>query len=342
MDDTKISNESWNLYLHNKSEHMSGYDWNRFNLKPKYQYTLSSRTKSFRLLPRPYRTDCYEYSQSSPFTSRKACIRHCKVKEAMNRCGHFYRDIDVFEGEQNAPSFQSKDINCVRNLTLKEYCSKKCPKQDCFKQHKEVFLLENVLMSGKPPTNRIYLFIPFEPKTTFYHKPSLGIIELFCYLASTVSLWFGFSMVALLFSFQDVINTYIRPHTWIYRINTTLLAKLSTIISTLLWVLIITGCSWESNKLLQLYLSYPTKIQILTEFDLYENDLASFSICRNIGNDHHGKSSNLLFNYYKNIGIDKEISFYLKEEEKLRKLNNVNYTMMISSNYFCHVARGIT
>ena len=319
LKDTEISNESWNLYIHNKSEHMSGYDWNRFNLKYRHQYTLSSRTKSFRLLPRPYPTDCYEYPQSSPFTSRKDCLRNCKVKEAMNRCGHFYKGIDVYEGQQNATFIRSKDVNCVRNLTLNEFCLKKCPKQDCFKQNNEVYLLEDVLKTNKPPTNRISLYIPFEPKTIFYHKPSLEIIEFFCYLGSTLSLWFGFSMIALLFSFQELINNYIRPHTWIYRINSTLLIKLSNIISTLFWVLIITGCSWESNKLLQMYLSYPTKIQILTEFDLYENNLASFSICRNIYNDHNGHSSNVLFNHYKNIGYDKEISFYLEEEKKFQK-----------------------
>ena len=115
------------------------------------------------------------------------------------------------------------------------------------------------------------------------------------------------------------------------------------IISFYLIVILVIGCSWQSVKLLQLYLSYPTKIQILTEFDLNEDNLASFSICKNIYGAHDEKHSEDLFEHYKSIGIDREIRFYFDDLQIPTNSSGdglINLMMMISSTYFCYVVRG--
>ena len=187
---------------------MSSYEWNGFNLKSRHQYTLSSRTRSYQLLPSPYSTDCYDYSQSSLFRSRKDCVRKCKLKDVIDKCGHIYRDIDIYEGEANVTfSHSEDDHHCVPNFNLNEFCLKICPKNNCFEQHMEFFVLEDLEMGNNDYlTNRVSLYIPLEPKTTFYHKPSLEIIEFFSYLGSTLSLWLSFSMITFLFGLRDMIN----------------------------------------------------------------------------------------------------------------------------------------
>ena len=45
--------------------------------------------------------------------------------------------------------------------------------------------------------SRVKIIIPFEPKTVYYVKPSKEIVEFVCYLASTLSLWFGFSILSV-------------------------------------------------------------------------------------------------------------------------------------------------
>ena len=116
------------------------------------------------------------------------------------------------------------------------------------------------------------------------------------------------------------------------------------IISFYLVLILLIGCSWQSIKLLQLYLSYPTKIQILTDIDLYEDNLASFSICKNIRNKHNGKHSDNLFKYYKSISIDREISFFLDNKQIPTNSSGdglINLIIMISKTYFCYVVKCI-
>ena len=40
--------------------------------------------------------------------------------------------------------------------------------------------------------------LPTEPETAFIHRPRIETVEFICYLASTVSLWFGVSMLSTL------------------------------------------------------------------------------------------------------------------------------------------------
>ena len=114
---------------------------------------------------------------------------------------------------------------------------------------------------------------------------------------------------------------------------------LLTSCSTLLIIII---CSWQSIELLQIYLSYPTKIQILTSFDLIEDTLASFTLCRNYGNL-NGFNSTYVFEIFRKYGIHEEIKFFMDDEEINSNSSYdglINMTMMISKKYFSYVVKG--
>ena len=85
---------------------------------------------------------------------------------------------------------------CVKDLNLKKKCLKICPKYDCFKQHfiPKIISKSNYLSNESQTT--LGLSFSAEPQITHYHKPKLETIELLCYFASILSLWFGFSMIS--------------------------------------------------------------------------------------------------------------------------------------------------
>ena len=195
---SKISDRSWWIFIHNKSEPISAYEWNGIYLKYNYIYTLTYNVKTYQLLPNPYPTDCMFYEKQTKFKSRKDCIRRCKISEALNKCGGLSDDMDVYSGEPNVSFVLSwNDFYCVRNLRLNEFCPKKCRHYDCFKQHMEHIIIQDKPNPPKMIVHHINHFISFSPKTTFYHQPCTETVEFLCYLASTLGLWFGFSLLSV-------------------------------------------------------------------------------------------------------------------------------------------------
>ena len=72
--------------------------------------------------------------------------------------------------------------------------------------------------------------------------------------------------------------------------------------SSLLIMVMAIGCLWQSISIIQIYTSYPTQIEIITEFDLYEDSLPSLTFCKKT-NRHDGKNTEEIFNYYRTIEI---------------------------------------
>ena len=97
------------------------------------------------------------------------------------------------------------------------------------------------------------------------------------------------------------------------------------------------GCLWQSIELIQDYLSYPTRIVMVTEFDVYEDGMASFTLCKNIGSLHHGKSSDHLFSYYHKMNVSDEMQI---DGTLFNSVYALNVSIMISSKYFCFILKG--
>ena len=196
MLDSKLEGKEWWLFIHNRSNEVSAYDWNGLNMKRYHRYILSYNVKAYQLLPHPYRTDCVDYRKHREFMSRKACIRQCKVEQALDKCGALSRYMDVYNGGPNYTFALSWDeYYCVQNLSLSAFCHNICPNYDCYIQHMEQNVMSYYEVLNTGVTNYIEFFVPFEPKTKIIHKPRIEFTEFLCYLASTVSLWFGFSFL---------------------------------------------------------------------------------------------------------------------------------------------------
>ena len=189
----------WWLFIHNVNERASSYDWNSVNLRHKHHYEFTYTEMSYELLPSPYATNCIDYRLRPGLKSRKDCIRKCKIRENLDKCGVISYDIDVYSGEQNVRFAKTEEeLYCYSRLNIDDLCSRECSNTDCFKQYMEMKILEEQNDNGKyGNVSRINIRLPFEPKSTFIHRPSIETVEFLCYLASTLSLWFGFSVIAV-------------------------------------------------------------------------------------------------------------------------------------------------
>ena len=102
-------------------------------------------------------------------------------------------------------------------------------------------------------------------------------------------------------------------------------------------------CIWQFISLVQLYLTYPTTVQIDTQFDVHKNSLSGFTLCKNIKyeeNNHFGKSSDDLFEYYSKVNMTSEISLHGPnigvDVDSLLTL-----IPRLSLDYFCTTFQGI-
>ena len=186
----------WWLFIHSYDEHISSYEWNTLNLKSYQIYTLTYSVRTFQLLPSPYRTNCVDYSQSFGVKTRKHCIRKCKIRQSLEKCGIISDEIDIYRGEENVVFGKTdEEWKCSRKEKLDYICWNECARYDCYKQYMEAKIIE--IGDTNAWYNKVRLMIPFEPRTTFSHVPSIELIEFLCYLASTLGLWYGFSVISV-------------------------------------------------------------------------------------------------------------------------------------------------
>ena len=195
---------SWWIYIHNELDTPSGYDWNAVEIKKSFYYSMGFTLNSYQLLERPYPTDCKNYNTNTVYLSRKDCIRKCKIKQSLDKCRVISYETDVYRDEPVVRFAETKDeIQCVKDLKLKRSCMKMCPNSDCYKQH---FVPKIVSESNEnyPDYTEMSLAITADPQVKNYHKPRIETVEFLCYMASTFSLWFGFTMISIYSRFHDL------------------------------------------------------------------------------------------------------------------------------------------
>ena len=115
-------------------------------------------------------------------------------------------------------------------------------------------------------------------------------------------------------------------------------------LSYLLFIIISSfGCIWQSISLVQLYLTYPTTIQINTHFDVQDDSLAAFTLCKNTNwykYNHMGKNTSDLFEYYSKSDVIKKLS--LEGPDLGIDMDHLlTQVVKLSLSYFCISFRGI-
>ena len=186
--------DSWWVYLHNRNDRPSGYDWNAIEVQKNVSYSVTFGLNSYHLLKSPYKTDCKHYERETQFKSRKDCIRKCKLRISQTECGVISHEVDVYRGEQNVRFVENDEQDfCVNKLDLRRKCVKICSNYDCFKE----YIVPKIVSLYKHDHCEISITVPTKPLTTYRHKPRIESIEFVCYIASALSLWFGFSVFSL-------------------------------------------------------------------------------------------------------------------------------------------------
>ena len=148
---------------------------------------------SFQLLESPYRTDCKFYRTSSSYLSRKDCIRKCKLRVSIEKCGYIWGDIDLMRDEKSVFFGDIHNQSCIEDIKFLTICSKECPHSDCNIEYYEPILIVEYAYNYEYEYSSLHLEIPKKPETAYFHEPRIETIEFICYLASTVGLWFGLS-----------------------------------------------------------------------------------------------------------------------------------------------------
>lgn len=198
---TDSINGSWWIFMHHPLDRPSSYEWNALEAKQGHEYQVTFDLKTFHLLKHPYQDNCKDYSATTEFLSHKNCIRVCKVRQMLSECGHLSHKVDLFRGEKIESEIEVRfassveEEKCVDKLDLRQECRRMCPNVDCLK-----YYYKPVMISAKEDTHDwvdIDVMIPSEPDTDYYNTPRIPTIEFLCYIASVLSLWFGFSILSL-------------------------------------------------------------------------------------------------------------------------------------------------
>ena len=186
----------WWFWIHNSNEIPSGYDLNAIPLENGFRSIVEFTVISYHLLKSPYSTNCQNYIETE-YLSQKDCIRKCKIKRSVAECGVVSHEINVFLDEPKVIFAETQNqTKCVKDLNLKKRCLKICPKYDCFKQQFIPKVVSKTEYKSNETQTTLSLSFSGDPQVTHYHKPKLETVELLCYLASILSLWFGFSMIS--------------------------------------------------------------------------------------------------------------------------------------------------
>ena len=197
-----ISNiETWWVFMHHSLDRPSSYEWNAFEVRRGHDYQVTFALVTFHLLSHPYRTNCKDYPTETEFTSNKECTRVCKLRQMLSNCGHLSHKVDVLRGEQIENDSEVRfarspqEEQCVNNISLNQICRRMCSNVDCVKHY-----YKPIMISSKDEAHEwidIDVMIPSEPITDYYNIPQIPTIEFLCYIASVLSLWFGFSILSL-------------------------------------------------------------------------------------------------------------------------------------------------
>ena len=208
---TLLQKKTWWIYLHDSSYSVDPCSWNSILLEHGHYYTITFSYKSFHLLKSPFATNCADYKSDKEFVSRKDCLRNCKLESSIKKCGVIPHYIEVYRGEASKNfAMNDHDKTCLASLELGTTCLRKCPHVDCVKTYYKTSIGSKVsLKNDSEVTDQesivVEFVLPTEPETTFIHRPRIETVEFICYLASTVSLWFGVSMLSTLSWFDALL-----------------------------------------------------------------------------------------------------------------------------------------
>ena len=109
----------------------------QFKSNHHHWYALTFSTKTYKLLPKPYSTDCIDYSINTEHISQHDCIRKCRIRESIKNCNAFPNETNLYEWEVESIAHINITPNyeCIDKIHLNETCNKLCPHMDCIRHY---------------------------------------------------------------------------------------------------------------------------------------------------------------------------------------------------------------
>jgi len=164
------------------------------------------------LMPKPYQTSCFDYRLKG-YHSREDCIFRCKTEyyeKAVGKWPQFYYAFD-----SNSHLYNEQNHNFSLDQILSEKCGEICGhNSDCFKEYFKSFERKFYLIydNDNKTSFKMLFSAPTTPNMVITHSPKIQVEEFICFIASIISLWFGFSFIMLqhfcLFLFRKTYNFF--------------------------------------------------------------------------------------------------------------------------------------
>ena len=103
----------WWLYLDDPSYYVFPSNWEGIQLERGNYYSITFSYQSFKLLKSPFATNCMDYRlETNEYISRTDCLRKCKLKNNIEKCGVISREVEVLKEE---PTLSSLSILKITN-----------------------------------------------------------------------------------------------------------------------------------------------------------------------------------------------------------------------------------
>ena len=149
-------------------------------------------------MPKPYETQCVDY-QKKGYTSIRDCIYQCRMKYVAEKWPHIWPGTYLNYEERTELNISDTFDFWLRryheDVQIGDSCKNVCElHSECYSELYEVFLHKH-----DRQFNHFYLpiFPPNMPDLIYTYSPSIQLVEFLSYLGSTISLYFGFSLVML-------------------------------------------------------------------------------------------------------------------------------------------------
>lgn len=173
--------------------------WHRRNLningkREDNDISVTYRTVEQQLLPWPYSSNCRNYTLSG-FLSAAHCEEHCLYTKMLSKLRKvpFSGIISLPINYKHISISDLKNASIVRDiLEIEEICSYACRQLDCVMTHTLTYT--DVVLDKR--YFQIRIRIPQDPKTLISMRPALTSVEIFLYVLSVASTWFGISVIS--------------------------------------------------------------------------------------------------------------------------------------------------
>ena len=182
--------------MHNSYDVPSSYNWNSIEVKQGYYVPITYTHEVYEQIE-THSGKCNNYHMITNYNSRSDCIRKCKLRESVAKCGVVYEGIDIYKDEGNF-SFAGSDAQrkCViDSIKYGDHCTNECPWTDC---RQDWFTPKIIFSSNDYEDYTLVQLIPPTNPKIIYRENAKVFSNLSLYLASgNLSLWFGLALYIL-------------------------------------------------------------------------------------------------------------------------------------------------